>query len=138
MGRGKRQRQARAHPVRRLKAAFALLLAVLATAPASAQDGGALFAARCASCHAIDAAAPEKPGPNLAGILGRPLAADPRFDYSPAMRRARAQAPVWDAERLSRFLEDPEAMVPGLWMGGNGLREAAERDAVVAFLRGKP
>ncbi len=118
-----------------MKAVFGLLFAAFAAAPVWAQDGGALFEARCASCHAVDAAAAEKPGPNLAGILGRPLASDPRFDYSPAMRRARAQAPAWDAERLARFLKDPEDMIPGLWMGGNGLREAAEREAVVAYLR---
>jgi cytochrome c len=38
---------------------------------------------------------------------------------------------------LERFLEDPEEMYPGLWMGGNGLRRAADRAAVVDFL-GRP
>ncbi|MDB5316066.1 MAG: hypothetical protein JWO26_3466 [Rhodospirillales bacterium] len=38
---------------------------------------------------------------------------------------------------LERFLEDPEEMYPGLWMGGNGLRRAADRAAVVEFL-GRP
>jgi len=119
-----------------LRAAFAFLFAAfLGAASAAAQDGRALFEARCASCHATEADAPERPGPNLAGIVGRAFAADPRFDYSPAMRRARAAAPAWDEERLARFLEDPEAMVPGLWMGGNGLGQAGERAAVVAFLR---
>ncbi len=102
--------------------------------PAIAQDGRALFAERCAACHSIEAGAAEKPGPNLAGLIGRPVGGDPRFDYSPALRLARAQAFVWDARLLARFLDDPEAMFPGMWMGANGLVEPAARAALVAFL----
>lgn len=116
-----------------MKAGFAFALAVLAL-PAAAQDGRALFAERCASCHSVEAGAAEKPGPNLAGLIGRPVGGDPRFDYSPALRLSRAQALVWDAERLARFLDDPEAMFPGLWMGANGLDDPAARAALVAFL----
>ncbi len=116
-----------------MKAGFVFALAVLAL-PAAAQDGRALFAERCASCHAIEAGAADKPGPNLAGLVGRPVGGDPQFDYSPALRRARAQAPVWDTAGLARFLDDPDAMFPGLWMGANGLQDPAARAALVAFL----
>jgi cytochrome c len=110
--------------------ATALVIALLAS-PALAQDGRAAFEARCASCHAIETSAPPGPGPNLAGLSGRRIAGDPRFDYSPALREARGN---WTAERLATFLEDPEEMFPGLWMGGNGIAAAAERRAVVEFL----
>lgn len=116
-----------------MKAGFVLALAVLAL-PAAAQDGRALFAERCAACHSIEAGAAEKPGPNLAGLVGRPVGGDPQFDYSPALRRARVQALVWDARLLARFLDDPDAMFPGLWMGANGLQDPAARAALVAFL----
>lgn len=116
-----------------MKALLASALALLAI-PAAAQDGRALFAERCAACHSIEAGAAEKPGPNLAGIVGRPVGGDPRFDYSPALRLARAQALVWDARLLARFLDDPESMFPGLWMGANGLGEPDARAALVAFL----
>ncbi|MFC7539303.1 c-type cytochrome [Siccirubricoccus deserti] len=46
-----------------------------------------------------------------------------------------AAGQVWDAPMLERFLADPEEMFPGLWMGGNGLRQAADRAAVARFLR---
>ena len=59
---------------------------------------------------------------------------DPGFDYSPVLEQAGRGGDSWDVERLVRFLEDPEEMYPGLWMGGNSLRAEAERVAVVRFL----
>jgi cytochrome c len=115
---------------------LAAFLFLAAAAPAAAQDGRATFQARCASCHSTEADAPERPGPNLGGLIGRVVGGDPRFDYSPALRRARAAGLRWDAARLAAFLDDPEEMFPGLWMGGNGLRDADARDAVASYLRG--
>jgi cytochrome c len=95
-----------------------------------------VFEARCTSCHAAVAGAPPGAGPNLAGVLGRRVGGDAGFGYSPVLEAAGAAGRVWDAAMLERFLADPEAMFPGLWMGGNGLREAADRAAVAAFLAG--
>lgn len=110
--------------------ATALVIAGLAR-PALAQDGRAAFEAHCASCHAAEASAPPGPGPNLAGLSGRRIAGDARFDYSPILREAHG---TWTAERLAEFLDDPEEMFPGLWMGGNGVRDAATRRAIVDYL----
>ena len=118
--------------MRRIAAALALL--ALAGA-ARAQDGRAVFERSCASCHSVDRAAPPGPGPNLAGVAGRQVGSDPGFDYSPALEAAREDGLRWDTDRLRRFLADPEEMFPGLWMGANGLREAAERAAVADFLQ---
>ncbi|MES2711024.1 MAG: c-type cytochrome [Pseudomonadota bacterium] len=101
---------------------------------AAAQDGRAVFEARCASCHAVDRAAPPGPGPNLGGVVGRAVGGNAGFDYSPVLEAARASGQVWDRARLEQFLEDPEEMYPGLWMGGNGLRRPADRAAVVEYL----
>lgn len=98
------------------------------------QEGRAVFEARCASCHAVAAGAPPGPGPNLAGLAGRRVGGDPEFGYSPALEAARATGQVWDGARLERFLADPDAMFPGLWMGENGLRDATDRAAVTRFL----
>ena len=113
-----------------------LLLAALPllAPPALAQDGRALFGQRCASCHAVAAGAAPTAGPNLRGVVGRRVGGDPGFDYSPVLERAGRGGDRWDFERLARFLEDPEEMYPGLWMGGNGLRAEAERGAVAQFL----
>jgi cytochrome c len=117
-----------------VRLALAVLLLVAATR-AGAEEGRRIFEANCASCHAAEPGAPAGAGPNLAGLIGREVAGDRAFDYSPALRDARATGQVWDAAMLDRFLADPEEMFPGLWMGGNGLARAAERAAVVAYLK---
>jgi cytochrome c len=113
-----------------------LLLAALYPGLAMAAEGRQVFAARCAACHAAAPGAAPGAGPNLAGVLGRRVACDAAFDYSPALLAAREAGQAWDAGLLQRFLEDPEAMFPGLWMGANGLRDAADRSAIAAFLAG--
>ena len=112
------------------------LAIALVAAPAFAQDGRAVFEQRCASCHSVAEGAAPMAGPNLRGVIGRRVAGDAGFDYSPALERAGERGDMWDAARLMRFLQDPEEMYPGLWMGANGVREEAERRAVAAFLEG--
>lgn len=118
-----------------IRAVLPTLLLVLPCLAAAAAEGRAVFEARCASCHATAAGAPAGPGPNLAGLLGRRIAGDPAFDYSPALQEAREAGGVWDAAALERFLADPEEALPGNWMGANGLRAEADRLAVVGYLR---
>lgn len=115
-----------------MRAVIALLL--LLPSITLGQEGRAVFEARCASCHATEAGAPPGPGPNLAGLFGRRVGGDPEFGYSPALEAARVTGQVWDGALLERFLADPDAMFPGLWMGENGLRDAADRAAVVRLL----
>ena len=93
-----------------------------------------MFEARCASCHAVAAGARPGAGPNLAGLIGRTVAGDDGYDYSPVLREAKARGEVWDRARLVRFLRDTEEMYPGLWMGGSGLRGEGEIEAVAAYL----
>ena len=115
-----------------MKRAIACVL--LLAMPAAAQDGRVVFERGCASCHAVGRDGPPMAGPNLHGVLGRRVAGDAGFDYSPVLREAGQAGDTWDAARLARFLEDPEEMYPGLWMGGNGLRAEADRLAVVEWL----
>ena len=111
-----------------------LLLSILASAPASAEeDGGRLFTP-CRACHSLDPAERSLPGPNLAGVIGRAVGGDAAFDYSPVLRKARDDGLRWDEVRLQSFLADPAAMFPGLWMSMRGIEDAAERQALVRFL----
>ena len=115
---------------------LALLLAAPAlVSPALAQEGGAVFENRCASCHAVAPDAPPMAGPNLDGVVGRRVGSAPGFDYSPVLEQAGRDGDAWDAERLLGFLADPEGMYPGVWMGANGLHDEAERRAVVDWLQ---
>ena len=111
-----------------------VLLPMLASAPASAEeDGGRLFTP-CRACHSLDPAERGLPGPNLAGVIGRVVAGDPAFEYSPVLRKARDDGLRWDMPRLETFLADPAEMFPGLWMSMRGIEDAAERKALVRFL----
>jgi cytochrome c len=109
-----------------------LSLAVLSSA-AGADDGAAFFGP-CRACHALDPAANVMAGPNLAGLIGRKVAGDDQFDYSPVLRQARQEGRVWSADTLEKFIADPEAVFPGTWMSRVPIGTAAERKALVAFL----
>ncbi len=71
-------------------------------------------------------------GPNLHGILGRAAASVEGFKYSKAMRESGI---VWDEEILNAYLEKPRAVVPKGKMTFPGLRKAADRDNVIAYLK---
>ena len=116
--------------IRRLPA---LLLLALTPAAAVADDGSTLFEP-CRACHSLDPAARPMPGPNLAGLIGRKVAGDEKFDYSPVLRQARAQGGVWTVEALEMFLVDPESMFPAMWMSAQGIRDMADRKALVRFI----
>ena len=111
-----------------------LLLPVLASASARAEEDGARLFTPCRACHSLDPAERGLPGPNLSGISKRNIGGDPAFDYSPVLRKARDDGLRWDASRLESFLADPAAMFPGLWMSMRGIEDAAERRALVRFL----
>lgn len=115
---------------------FALLslLPMLASAPASAEEDGARLFAPCRACHSLDPTERGLPGPNLAGVVGRVVAGDAAFDYSPVLRKARDDGLRWDVLRLESFLADPAEMFPGLWMSMRGIEDAAERKALARFL----
>ncbi|MBA2402755.1 MAG: hypothetical protein H0V72_29475 [Bradyrhizobium sp.] len=111
-----------------------LLLPMLASAPALAEEDGARLFTPCRACHSLDPAERGLPGPNLSGVVGRAVGSDPGFDYSPALRKARGNGLRWDTPRLEAFLADPAEMFPGLWMSMRGIEDATERMALAQFL----
>ena len=105
---------------------------------AQRRDEGARAFQKCISCHSVDPAEQNLPGPNLAGVVGRRAAALAGFDYSPAMKNAGAEGLVWSADALDHYLADPLEVLPGTTMSFPGHRAAAERRAVVVYLRRFP
>ena len=99
-------------------------------APALAADvahGQEVYRA-CAACHT------EKPyalGPSLKGVIGRKSAALEDFRYSNPMRRANL---VWDEATLTRYLPNPQSVVPGTKMAFPGLKDPQKVKDVIAFL----
>jgi cytochrome c len=89
-----------------------LLAAALALLPGAAicQDDAQLaFNSRCRTCHTTDEG-DNRLGPSLYKVIGREAGSLPDYGYSSAMVDAGL---TWDEETLDRFIEDPNAVVPG-------------------------
>jgi cytochrome c len=111
-------------------AAFAAALAVAAIPSARAQDaagGKTVFESRCVGCHSLDR---NRIGPALGTVIGRKAGSNPGFGYSDALK---SSGLVWDAEKLERWLVNPQAFVPGAVMPFR-LGDAKERKDVAAYL----
>ena len=118
---------------------LAALPVAAACAAASLPDSDALSAGerayqKCYACHATEPGKHDLAGPSLHGIVGRPVAAVPGVDYSPALRHFAAGNPVWTKELIDRFAADPEALVPGTSMAFHGIADAGERNVLIDYL----
>lgn len=102
---------------------------VLASADATA---GKAVSARCEQCHDISKGGPNKIGPELWNIIGRPRASEAGFSYSSAMM---GDHTPWTYETLFKYLKSPQSAVPGTKMSFAGLRSAADRINLLAYLR---
>jgi cytochrome c len=102
---------------------------LLASADAEA---GAGVAKKCAACHTFDSGGANKIGPNLWGIVGRPVGGHEGFSYSPAMAEHGGE---WTYEALDAYLESPKENVPGNKMAFAGLPKATDRADLLAYLR---
>lgn len=85
----------------------------------------------CMSCHDFTQGGPNRIGPNLWGVVGRPVASHGGFAYSPAMQ---AHEGNWSYENLFAFLASPGRDVPGTKMSFAGLRKPEDRAAVIKYL----
>ena len=110
--------------------------ALLASLPApwnqADLDNGRRVFARCRSCHTITEGGPNMTGPNLYGVFGRQAGADPKYNYSTAVKQADF---VWDGERLDHWLENPRTFLKGTKMSFAGIPDATDRRDVIAFLK---
>lgn len=89
---------------------------------------------KCYACHALGETDEGAQGPSLKGIVGRRIAAWPGYDYSPAMRAYGDRQPRWTRAALDAFLADPQGVVPDTEMGFFGLKDPAERAALIEYL----
>ena len=96
--------------------------------------GEAAFA-RCQACHNAAPGGPNGTGPNLNGVVGRPVASHAGFTYSEAMTAHKAEAPTWTLDALDHFLTAPGRVVPGTKMSFAGIRDTQTRVNLIAWLR---
>ncbi|MDM7955849.1 c-type cytochrome [Blastomonas sp.] len=113
--------------------ALALVIPTVSSGQSPNQSGERAFQ-RCYSCHSVTKGETGLSGPNLYGLSGRAIAADPGFKYSKAFKNFSSANPRWTPELLDRFLTDPQAVAPGNQMGFFGLTKADERAAIIAYL----
>ena len=104
-------------------------------AKADVAAGEAAFK-KCTSCHSGEKGGPNKVGPNLWGVVSRPIASHEGFSYSGALKDfSKGGSVKWDYEHLNHFLAGPKAYISGTAMGFAGLKKDDERANVIAYLR---
>jgi len=94
-------------------------------------DKGQATAKQCQACHTFEKGGPNRVGPNLWGIVGRPRASEPGFNYSAAMK---AKGGTWTFGELYAFLANPRGYIPGTAMTFAGLSRGQQRADVIDFL----
>jgi len=91
-------------------------------------------AKKCAACHTFGKGEPNRVGPNLWGVIGRPKASVAGVNYSAAMK---SKGGNWTPEELDVYLTNPRAMVPGTNMTFAGIPRGSERADLITFLNSK-
>jgi cytochrome c len=114
----------------------AVVIAAPAWAPARAQGnetrGERLFNQQCKACHTLEKGGASTAGPNLHGLLGRKAGTGGGYQSSDAMKNSGI---VWDDKALVEYLKNPKGKVPGTKMVYIGLKQEAQQQDMIAFLK---
>jgi len=95
-------------------------------------DAGAKTFGQCLACHTIGKGELDRGGPNLHGIMGKPVAGgSERFGYTAALMRVGGR---WDRATMDRWLTSPQRFAPGTRMTFAGLPDPLARADVIAYL----
>jgi cytochrome c len=94
-------------------------------------DHGAQIAKECGVCHNFQEGQGAKVGPDLYGVVNRPMASVPGFNYSAALK---AKSGAWTFDTLNTWLTKPSAFAPGTAMTFAGLSSEKQRADVIAYL----
>lgn len=98
--------------------------------PVTAADGEGIFA-RCASCHTINQGGADGIGPNLYGVMGRPIGSHGGFSYSSALSSVGGN---WTFDNMFAWVERPRAFAEGTTMSFAGLSDPYDRAALILYL----
>ena len=110
----------------------AAMIAAPAWAEGNEARGERLFNQQCKACHTVEKGGASPVGPNLSGLLGRKAGSEGGFQSSDAMKNSGI---VWDDKTLAEYLQDPKGKVPGTKMVFIGLKQDAQQQDMIAFLK---
>src|SRR5882672_9374596 len=121
----------------RIIAATMSVVLTFAATVALAQSGAAtrgerLFNQQCKACHTVEKGGRNGIGPNLFGMFGQKAGAVDGFSFSEAMQKSGI---VWDDKTVAEYLKDPKGRVPDGKMVYAGLKQQAQLDDMIAYLR---
>ena len=88
---------------------------------------------KCKSCHTAEKGGKKKIGPNMWGIVNKPIASTDGFSYSSALKSLSDKS--WSYENLNAFLLKPRGFSKGTKMTFAGLKKESDRANVIAYLR---
>jgi cytochrome c len=98
-------------------------------ASADAAKGADVFK-KCSACHTITPGGAAGVGPNLHGVMGKPIAGG-AFAYSDALKGVGGN---WDWEKMNAWLKSPRKFADGTKMTFAGLANGADRANVILYL----
>lgn len=88
---------------------------------------------RCGTCHTFDQGGGVKTGPNLFGIVGKPIGKHAAgFAYSSALA---GHGGEWTYENLDAWLKSPKAFASGTKMSFAGLSNGQDRANIILYMR---
>jgi cytochrome c len=101
-------------------------------ASASADEGQKVFK-KCSSCHTNEEGGANKTGPNLYGVVGRPIASHDGYSYSEVpCRKSRLRA--GPMRTCTPSLENPKGFANGTKMAFK-LNKSEDRANILAYLQ---
>jgi cytochrome c len=121
-----------------MKATFGVLVSVALILSAgsamaqSAERGERIFNQQCKACHTVEKGGASPIGPNLFGVVGRKAGTLAGYEASDAMKKSGI---TWDDASLGEYLKAPKAKVPEGKMAFAGLKQTAQLNDVIAYLK---
>ena len=86
---------------------------------------------KCVVCHSMSDDGVHSIGPNLHGLLDRPVGKAEGFKFTRQLRKSEQS---WSGEYLDAFLEAPMVVYPRTSMAFAGLKKAEDRTAVICYM----
>jgi cytochrome c len=115
-----------------LATALALFSGTTLAQDVNPEEAQLAFNNHCRTCHTTKEG-DNRLGPSLYQVIGRKAGSAPGFGFSSAMKDAGI---TWDEGTLDRYIENPEAVVPGNNMKPySGITDAEERGKIIAHLK---